>query len=48
MQQRQTTTKSDIKEAFIQLLATKSLEDITISQLTKKAGLTARHFICTI
>lgn len=47
MQQRQTTTKSDIKEAFIQLLATKSLEDITISQLTKKRVSTARHFICT-
>lgn len=28
MQQRQTTTKSDIKEAFIQLLATTSLEGI--------------------
>lgn len=38
MQQRQTTTKADIKEAFIQLLATKSIEDITISQLTKKSG----------
>ena len=42
MQQRQTTTKSDIKEAFIQLLATRNLEDITISQLTKKAGV-KRH-----
>lgn len=44
MQQRQTTTKSDIKEAFIQLLATKSLEDITISQLTKKAGVNRSTF----
>ena len=44
MQQRQTTTKSDIKEAFIQLLATTSLEDITISQLTKKRVLTATTF----
>ena len=44
MQQRQTTTKSDIKEAFIQLLATTSLEDITISQLTKKAGVNRSTF----
>jgi AcrR family transcriptional regulator len=44
MQQRQTTTKSDIKEAFIQLLATRSLEDITISQLTKKAGVNRSTF----
>ena len=44
MQQRQTTTKSDIKEALIQLLATKSLEDITISQLTKKAGVNRSTF----
>ena len=44
MQQRQTTTKSDIKEAFIQLLATRNLEDITISQLTKKAGVNRSTF----
>ena len=44
MRQRQTTTKSDIKEAFIQLLATRSLEDITISQLTKKAGVNRSTF----
>ena len=44
MQQRQTTTKSDIKEAFIQILATRNLEDITISQLTKKAGVNRSTF----
>ncbi|KXT88385.1 TetR/AcrR family transcriptional regulator [Streptococcus oralis] len=44
MQQRQTTTKVDIKEAFIQLLATKSVEDISISQLTKKAGVNRSTF----
>ncbi|KXT78591.1 Transcriptional regulator, TetR family [Streptococcus sp. DD13] len=44
MQQRQTTTKSAIKEAFIQLLATKSFEEISISQLTKKAGVNRSTF----
>ncbi len=43
MQQRQTTTKSDIKKPSFSFLATKSLEDITISQLTKKRVSTARH-----
>ncbi|KXT73851.1 Transcriptional regulator, TetR family [Streptococcus sp. DD10] len=41
---RHTTTKNDIKEALTLLLAEKSLEEISISQLTKKAGINRSTF----
>lgn len=44
MHTRQTTTKKDIKQALTLLLAEKNLEDISISQLTKKAGINRSTF----
>lgn len=44
MQQRKTTTKDDIRQAFILLLNENNLNDITVSQLTKKAGINRSTF----
>lgn len=44
MQQRKTTTKDDIRQAFILLLSKNNLNDISVSQLTKKAGINRSTF----
>lgn len=44
MQKRNTSTKSDIKEALTQLLSQRRFDDISISQLTKKAGINRSTF----
>lgn len=44
MQQRKTTTKDDIRQAFILLLPKNNLNDISVSQLTKKAGINRSTF----
>ena len=38
------TTKDDIKQAFILLLSKNNLNDISVSQLTKKAGINRSTF----
>ncbi|KXT82304.1 Transcriptional regulator, TetR family [Streptococcus sp. DD11] len=43
-QTRQTSTKQDIKEALTQLLLTEKFEDISISKLTRKAGINRGTF----
>ena len=44
MQKRKTTTKDDIRQAFILLLYKNNLNDISVSQLTKKAGINRSTF----
>lgn len=44
MQQRKTTTKDDIRQAFILLLSKNNLNDISVSQLTKTAGINRSTF----
>lgn len=48
MQQRKTTTKDDIRQAFILLLPKNNLNDISVSQLTKKQVLIVQLFTCII
>lgn len=48
MQQRKTTTKDDIRQAFILLLSKNNLNDISVSQLTKKQVLIVQLFTCII
>lgn len=48
MQKRKTTTKDDIRQAFILLLSKNNLNDISVSQLTKKQVLIVQLFTCII
>ena len=44
IQKRKTSTKEDIKEAFIQLLSEEKFENISISKLCKRAGINRGTF----
>lgn len=44
VQKRKTSTKEDIKEAFIQLLSEEKFENISISKLCKRAGINRGTF----
>ena len=48
VRQRQTTTKSDLRNALSKLLLQQPFESITIRQLTETAGINRGTFPCTL